>query len=163
MNWLFDNAILPPTLRELAKCIREDADDGAHVGNRSKADAEDLLDFTMVLLDRLITEPKRLELANASYSSADTVTLRRQPGENNQVYHVVRAAPPTPLLRNGVNFPEIHLMPQFLPRVADAEPRGVQTTFTLGRVKRPLDAPCGLTRPSITFRLGSREHPVMGD
>jgi hypothetical protein len=51
-------------LRELAKCIREDANDGAHVGNLSKEDAEDLLDFTTTLLERLFTEPRRLELAN---------------------------------------------------------------------------------------------------
>jgi hypothetical protein len=72
LTWLFDNAILPPTLRELAKCIREDANDGAHVGNLSKADAEDLLDFTMVLLDRLITEPKRLQLAEARRTARRT-------------------------------------------------------------------------------------------
>lgn len=72
LAWLFDNAILPSTLRELAKCIREDANDGAHVGNLSKADAEDLLDFTMVILDRLITEPKRLELAEARRTARRT-------------------------------------------------------------------------------------------
>ena len=63
LTWLFDNNILPATLRELAKCIREDANDGAHVGNLSKAEAEDLLDFTTALLERLITEPKKLALA----------------------------------------------------------------------------------------------------
>lgn len=63
LSWLFDNRILPESLRELAKCIREDANDGAHVGNLSKEDTEDLLDFTTILLERLITEPKRLELA----------------------------------------------------------------------------------------------------
>jgi hypothetical protein len=44
---------------------REDANDGAHVGNLSKEDAEDLLDFTTTLLERLGTEPKRLERAEA--------------------------------------------------------------------------------------------------
>jgi Domain of unknown function (DUF4145) len=63
LAWLFDNRILPSDLRELAKCIREDANDGAHVGNLTKEDAEDLLDFTTALLERLITEPKRLALA----------------------------------------------------------------------------------------------------
>lgn len=71
LTWLFENAILPPALRELAKCIREDANDGAHVGNLSKADAEDLLDFTTTLLERLFTEPKKLELAE------ERRTLRR--------------------------------------------------------------------------------------
>ena len=65
LTWMFDNGILPSSLRELAKCIREDANDGAHVGSLTKEDAEDLLDFTRALLERLITEPKRLELAEA--------------------------------------------------------------------------------------------------
>ena len=65
LTWLFDNGKLPSNLRELARCIREDANDGAHVGNLTKEDAEDLLDFTTALLERLITEPKKLELAEA--------------------------------------------------------------------------------------------------
>jgi Domain of unknown function (DUF4145) len=65
LTWLFDNGKLPSNLRELAKCIREDANDGAHVGNLTKEDAEDSLDFTRALLERLFTEPKRLKLAEA--------------------------------------------------------------------------------------------------
>jgi hypothetical protein len=63
LAWLFDNNILSPDLRELAKCIREDANDGAHVGNLTKQEAEDLLDFTTTLLERLITQPEKLKLA----------------------------------------------------------------------------------------------------
>jgi hypothetical protein len=63
LGWLFDNGLIPTELRELAKCIREDANDGAHAGTLSKVDAEDVLDFTSTLLERLITEPKRLERA----------------------------------------------------------------------------------------------------
>ncbi len=65
LHWMFDNKVLDPSLRELAKCIREDANDGAHAGNLSEEDAEDLLDFTTMLLERLVTEPKRLEQAEA--------------------------------------------------------------------------------------------------
>ena len=54
LPWLFDNGMLPPDFRELAKCVREDGNDGAHVGNLTKQDAEDLLDFTATLLERLI-------------------------------------------------------------------------------------------------------------
>jgi hypothetical protein len=36
---------------------------GAHAGNLTKPDAEDVLDFTEALLERLVTEPKRLEIA----------------------------------------------------------------------------------------------------
>lgn len=63
LAWLFDKGKLPPELKELAKCVREDANDGAHAGNLTKADAEDVLDFTEALLERLVTEPKRLEIA----------------------------------------------------------------------------------------------------
>jgi hypothetical protein len=63
LQWMFDNGLLNSSLRELAKCIREDANDGAHVGNLSKEDAEDILDFTYALLERLVTEPRRLEQA----------------------------------------------------------------------------------------------------
>lgn len=63
LPWLFDNGFLPNDLRDLAKCIREDGNDGAHDGSLQKADAEDLLDFTKVLLDRVFTEKERLRLA----------------------------------------------------------------------------------------------------
>jgi Domain of unknown function (DUF4145) len=63
LHWLFDKGLLAEDLRELAKCIREDANDGAHVGNLEKPDAEDLLDFTEALLERLYTRPEKLKLA----------------------------------------------------------------------------------------------------
>lgn len=63
LKWLLDKGIIPESLRELSHCIKEDGNDGAHVGSLSKPEAEDLLDFTVVLLERLYTEPKRLEIA----------------------------------------------------------------------------------------------------
>ena len=63
LPWLFANNLLPRELAGLAGCIREDGNDGAHVGSLAKEDAEDLLDFTTALLERLYTEPKRLILA----------------------------------------------------------------------------------------------------
>jgi Domain of unknown function (DUF4145) len=73
LPWLFDNKLLDVSLKELAKCIREDGNDGAHAGNLSKEDTEDILDFTTTLLERLVTEPKRLEQAEARRNA------RRQP------------------------------------------------------------------------------------
>lgn len=64
LPWLFDNNILPSSMRELSSCIKEDGNDGAHEGSLTKEDAEDLLDFTSVLLERMYTEPERLRLAN---------------------------------------------------------------------------------------------------
>lgn len=63
LPWLFDNGLLPGGLRELSACIREDGNDGAHVGTLKKEDADDLLDFTTQLLERLYTEPAKLKLA----------------------------------------------------------------------------------------------------
>lgn len=61
--WLIDNGHLPESLRQLSACVREDGNDGAHAGTLRREDAEDLLDFTRILLERLFTEPERLRLA----------------------------------------------------------------------------------------------------
>ena len=63
LPWLFDNHLLPEGLRELSTCVREDGNDGAHAGTLTKKDAEDLLDFTRILLERMYTEPERVRLA----------------------------------------------------------------------------------------------------
>lgn len=63
LPWLFDHGYLPEGLRELSACIKEDGNDGAHAGTLTNDDAEDLLDFTQALLERMFTEPKRIELA----------------------------------------------------------------------------------------------------
>ena len=63
LPWLFDNGNLPEGLRELSRCIREDGNDGAHAGNLEKEDAEDVLGFTVAMLERIYTEPERLKLA----------------------------------------------------------------------------------------------------
>lgn len=63
LRWLFDTKRLPEAIRELSSCVKEDGNDGAHDGTLLKGDAEDLLDFTGALLERLYTEPERLRLA----------------------------------------------------------------------------------------------------
>jgi Domain of unknown function (DUF4145) len=64
--------MLPPELRDLAACVREDGNDGAHQGTLTKADAEDLLDFTTELLERIYTEPRRLKIAQARHDARRT-------------------------------------------------------------------------------------------
>jgi len=64
MTWLLDNGTLPEALRELSTCIKEDGNDGAHEGTLTQIDAEDIKDFTLVLLERLYTEPARVRLAS---------------------------------------------------------------------------------------------------
>ncbi|ACL06382.1 conserved hypothetical protein [Desulfatibacillum aliphaticivorans] len=63
LPWLFDNGYLPEGLRDLSTCLREDGNDGAHAGNLTHEDAEDLLEFTTILLERIYTEPEKLRLA----------------------------------------------------------------------------------------------------
>ncbi|MGN6094141.1 MAG: DUF4145 domain-containing protein [Luteibacter jiangsuensis] len=63
LDWLFNHQKLPEALRELADCLKEDGNDGAHEGTLTIADAENLLDFTVELLKRMFTEPRTLELA----------------------------------------------------------------------------------------------------
>jgi hypothetical protein len=65
MKWLFDTGGLPAALEELATCVKDDGNDGAHDGTLSKIEAEDLQEFTFELLERLYTEPKRLAIAKA--------------------------------------------------------------------------------------------------
>jgi hypothetical protein len=73
LPWLLDNGRLPEALRELSTAVKDDGNDGAHEGTLTKADAEDLLDFAFSLLERMYTEPKRLELAK------DRRAARRNP------------------------------------------------------------------------------------
>lgn len=63
LRWLFDNKILPEALKELATCIKEDGNDGAHSGTLTKEDIEDQRDFTFAILERLHTEPEKLRIA----------------------------------------------------------------------------------------------------
>jgi len=63
LPWLFDNGKLPENLRELSMCVKEDGNDGAHAGSLSNEDAEDMLDFTIMLLERIYTEPERVRIA----------------------------------------------------------------------------------------------------
>jgi len=63
LPWLFEHGVLPEALRELSSCIKDDGNDGAHEGTLSEEDAGDILDFTYVLLERIYTEPKRIEIA----------------------------------------------------------------------------------------------------
>lgn len=65
LEYLFSKSIISPELRDLADCIREDGNDGAHDGTLSPADAEDLVDFAEQLLERVYTEPARLRIAKA--------------------------------------------------------------------------------------------------
>lgn len=72
--WLLDNGVLPEALRDLSSCIKDDGNDGAHEGTLSQEDAEDILDFTYLLLERIYTEPKRIELANKRRQTRRTTT-----------------------------------------------------------------------------------------
>lgn len=63
LPWMFDNKLLPEALRELSSCVKDDGNDGAHRGTLKKEDADDLLDFATRLLERLYTEPERLQIA----------------------------------------------------------------------------------------------------
>lgn len=74
LPWLFQNGVLPAALSELSTCIKEDGNDGAHRGSLTEADAGDLLDFTVVLLERVYTEPARLRLASERRNARRTPT-----------------------------------------------------------------------------------------
>ncbi|EPM7840969.1 DUF4145 domain-containing protein, partial [Vibrio cholerae] len=69
LPWMFEQQILPQTLQNLSTCIKDDGNDGAHEGVLSKEDASDILDFTFILLERLYTESRRLEIASERRSA----------------------------------------------------------------------------------------------
>lgn len=65
LPWLFKHGHIPIALEALSSCVKEDGNDGAHEGTLERLDAEDIMDFTRMLLERLYTEPAQLEKANA--------------------------------------------------------------------------------------------------
>lgn len=65
LEYLMERRIIAPELRDLAECVREDGNDGAHDGTLTKVDAEDLVDFAEQLLERVFSEPARLKIAKA--------------------------------------------------------------------------------------------------
>jgi hypothetical protein len=73
LPWLFSRGLLPEALGDLSTCIREDGNDGAHQGTMRVEDAEDIKDFTVMLLERMYTEPKKLEI------NAERRAARRNP------------------------------------------------------------------------------------
>jgi len=63
LPWLIERDGRLAGLGDLASCIRDDGNDGAHSGSLSKTDAEDVQDFTFMFLERLYSEAVRLKLA----------------------------------------------------------------------------------------------------
>lgn len=63
LDWLFEQRLLAPDLKELAASVREDGNDGVHDGTLAREEAEDLADFSVALLCRIFTEPARIEVA----------------------------------------------------------------------------------------------------
>lgn len=63
LDWLFTHGHLPLDIQPLADSIRLDGNDAAHDGTLNMDDANDLLDFTMLFLERVFTEPARVEEA----------------------------------------------------------------------------------------------------
>jgi hypothetical protein len=74
LEWLLAKGHLDKGLADLAECVKEDGNDGAHEGTLTQADAEDLRDFTVELLERLYTEPARLEEAKERRKARRTVS-----------------------------------------------------------------------------------------
>ena len=72
---MYEPNVLPAALQDLAQCVKDDGNDGAHDGALSAVDAEDLQEFTFELLERLYTEPKCLEIAKER-----RVALHAKPG-----------------------------------------------------------------------------------
>lgn len=60
IEWLLNNGRLPEALRDLAECVKDDGNDGAHEGILDEKSALDLRDFSYILLERIYTEVERI-------------------------------------------------------------------------------------------------------
>ncbi|MDF2914249.1 MAG: hypothetical protein K0R96_2370 [Pantoea agglomerans] len=60
VEWLLNNGKLPEALRDLAECVKDDGNDGAHEGILDEKSALDLRDFSFLLLERIYTEVERI-------------------------------------------------------------------------------------------------------
>lgn len=60
LEWLVAKGKISATLEPLLESVREDGNDAAHA-TIGKEEAEDLLDFTVVLLETLYTLPGQIE------------------------------------------------------------------------------------------------------
>ncbi|WP_159725844.1 DUF4145 domain-containing protein, partial [Acinetobacter proteolyticus] len=65
IEFLIEKNVIPPDLKDFAHHIRLDGNDAAHDGSTEKDEAEDLLDFSELFLERIYTNQKQLELAQA--------------------------------------------------------------------------------------------------
>ena len=63
LKWLFENKRLDDALEDLSHCIKDNGNDGAHDGTVGDKDAQDVQEFTFELLEKLYTQPKKIELA----------------------------------------------------------------------------------------------------
>ncbi len=61
LDWLFENEKIPKDLKKIAGYIKDDGNYGTHDGTLTKDDAEDLFDFTSILLERTYTEPEKIK------------------------------------------------------------------------------------------------------
>lgn len=63
IDFLIEQRVIPTDLKEYVHHIRLDGNDAAHDGSTEKDEAEDLLDFSELFLERIYTVKKQLELA----------------------------------------------------------------------------------------------------
>lgn len=61
LDWLFEQHLLSPALKDLSSCIHEDGNDAAHdAAGLGRAEAEDLGDFSESVLESLFTLPGQI-------------------------------------------------------------------------------------------------------
>ena len=63
LKWLFDNGKLPTQLQGLSSVVKDDGNDAAHEGTLDAAAAEDLEEFTSMILAHIYTEAGKVKEA----------------------------------------------------------------------------------------------------
>lgn len=69
INHLIEINIIPSDLKDFAHSIRLDGNDAAHDGSTSKDEANDLMDFSILLLERIYTNKEKLRIAEERRSN----------------------------------------------------------------------------------------------
>ena len=133
---MFDHDLLPEALR-VSAYTRGDGNDGAHQGTLTKEDANDLLDFTTPLLERLYTEPERLRLPRETREKrrASAWTRRRSRARVHEPCTTARGAAGQVLVRRRA--------PRRRPTGAWGAPRGTAKAPAPASSRRPLPQPVG--------------------
>ena len=79
LDFLIDNGYLPHALHDLVHCIRDDGNVAAHQGAVTDDEAQEMMDLTLQVLNRVYTEPGNLAAVKARQLARKSAAKGGQP------------------------------------------------------------------------------------